>query len=108
MRLNKIQKYAIEHLLNQGKTGLEISKELSISKEDVEKFIEKHSKVTEDNSIPTTSAKVTSKDMMITQTQNKKTNNVAIMTREASEMNDAFKKTVTSSSKQDGIFRPKK
>ena len=107
MRLNKTQKYAIEHLLNTGKNHIEISKELSIPKEDVEKFIEKHQRATTDTNIPTTSAKVTSKDMMITQTQNKKINNVAIMTREASEMNDAFKKISTSKSRQDGIFRPK-
>jgi DNA-directed RNA polymerase specialized sigma subunit len=107
MRLNKTQKYAIEHLLNQNKTSVEIAKELSLEKEDVEKFIEKHSKVSTESTIPTTSAKVTSKDAMITQTQNKKINNVAIMTREAAEMNDQFKKSVKPKSSQEGIFRPK-
>jgi plasmid maintenance system antidote protein VapI len=107
MRLNKIQKYAVEHLLNNGKTGPEIAKELSLPKEEVEKFIEKHSKATEETNIKTTSAKVTSKDMMITQTQNKKINSVAIMTREAAEMNDEFKKSIRPKSSQDGIFRPK-
>lgn len=107
MRLNKTQKYAIEHLLGNNKTSTEIAKELSLEIEDVEKFIEKHSKASKDTNIKTTSAKVTSKDMMITQTQNKKINNVAIMTREAAEMNDQFKKSVKPKSSQEGIFRPK-
>lgn len=107
MRLNKTQKYAIQYLLNENKTSAEISKELGLDSKDVEKFAEKNANTNKDNAVSTTSAKVTSKDLMITKTQNKKINNVAIMTREAAEMNDEFKKSVKAKSVQEGIFRPK-
>jgi hypothetical protein len=48
---------------------------------------------------------------MITQTNNKKINSVAIMTKAASEVNDDFKKKIKSTVSRSGkvsIFRPDK
>jgi hypothetical protein len=78
-----------------------------LDKEDVAKFAEKHTVQNQSDAVPTTSAKVTSKDMMIRHTRDKNVNNVSIMTREAAEMNDSFKKSVKPSVSQEGIFRPK-
>ncbi len=107
MRLGKTQKYAIQYLLNENKTSTEIAKELGLDAKDVEKFAEKNSNTNKENTVSTTSAKVTSKDLMINKTQQKQVNNVSIMTREAAEMNDAFKKNIQTNKSSEGIFRPK-
>jgi hypothetical protein len=45
---------------------------------------------------------------MITQTSGKGTNSVAIMTKQASELGDALKKSHVAPKSSTGIFRPKK
>ena len=88
-RLSKINKYAILWLKSQGKTSDEIHKELDIPIKQIETV---EAENTPKNPITTEStSRKTSKDFMIHETANK-VNSVAIMTKEASSMNDDFKK----------------
>jgi hypothetical protein len=104
-RINKTTIYAIKWLSSQGHNIDYIANELSVSK----KQIEAHT----DHPQPTQvakeeSTKITPKNLMITQTSVKKTNNVAIMTGEASMLSDHIKKNQKATPKhQTGIFRPK-
>lgn len=85
--LNKSQIYAILYLRDVNKLQTEnISQELGISEERLQNFLDT------DYNQYTKVKKPTSKDLMITETSSKKNNSVAIMTREASEMNDETKK----------------
>ena len=111
-RLNKAQNYAILWLNNQGHTSVDIAKELDIQESQVLNIISKNTQNAVKNNLQTTSSpasnKYKSKDLMITDTASK-TRKVAIMTKEASEINDSFKKNTTSapSRKTDkNIFRP--
>lgn len=94
-RLNKTQKYAIQWLMSEGKDSAEIVSELKLPSKPVNNFIAKNNKATSDSSIKTTSGPITSKDLMIRHTNTKQTNNVAVMTKEASEVADDFKKNIT-------------
>jgi hypothetical protein len=94
MRLNKSQKYAIQWMVSQGHEITQIVKELKISTDIVNSFIEKYCKHNQDNSIQTKSGPLTSKDLMIRKTSSKGNNTVAIMTREASQTGDEFKKSL--------------
>lgn len=106
---NKSDVYAIYYLLDNGKDSKFISKELNIAIKIVEDTIAQR-KESQNTKIPTTSSKVTNKDMMIRQTSVKGTNSVAIMTKEASQVNDSFKKTLTnqivSRTSKNAIYRP--
>ena len=93
MRLNKTQKYAIQWMTDNGHSVEEVVKELKLPEKTVSNFVEKHTKVSKESSVKTTSGPVNSKDLMIRHTSSKNDNTVAIMTKEASEVNDAFKKT---------------
>lgn len=85
--LNKSQIYAILYLKDVNKLQIEnISQELGISQERLQSFLDT------DYAQYTKVKKLTSKDLMITETASKKNNSVAIMTKEASEMNDETKK----------------
>ena len=102
-------KYAILYLSGQGIQEKDIAKELGIKLQDVKKYMPPKQK--KDNNIKTTSSKTNSKDLMIMETAGKKTNNVSIMTKSASEVNDAFKKTMpktTSRITKNSIFQMKK
>lgn len=109
MRINKQTSYAINWLLSQNKTPKEISEELDITEKQIINYMEKHN-ITKANTLATKSSKVKSKskDLMIRHTSHKKVNNVAIMTKEASEVNDEMKKKLTSGSNRnaDCIFKP--
>lgn len=94
MRLNKSQKYAIQWMVSQGQEITQIVKELKIPTVEVEKFIEKNCNINKDASIKTTTSRATAKDLMIRHSESKRINNVAIMTKEASEMGDHFKKNM--------------
>lgn len=94
MRLNRSQKYAIQWMVSQGEEVTQIVKELKIPTDVVNKFIEKNCKPNTDNAVKTTSSRATVKDLMITETGSKRTKNVAVMTKEASEVSDTFKKNV--------------
>ena len=89
--LNKSQIYAILYLKDVNNLQIEnISQELNISQERLQSFL--------DNEYPqyTKIKKPTSKDLMITETAGKKSNSVAIMTKEASELNDNNKANMSS------------
>ena len=91
-----------------------ISEELKLSTDQVKKILEKNNKVNKDgSSIKTTQepAVSKSKNMMINTTMGKQSKTVSIMTREASEYNDAKKNTSQAKIEQnrwmkDGIFIP--
>lgn len=88
-----IIKYAVLYLLSQGIQEKDIAKELGLKAKDLKKYIPKESKEPTNN-IKTTSSKTNSKDLMIMETSVKGTKNVSIMTKSASEVNDAFKKSI--------------
>ena len=82
--LSKSQVYAILYLKDVNNLQNEnISQELNISQDRLQDFLDT------DYLQLTKVKKLTSKDLMITETASKKNNSVAIMTKEASELNDA-------------------
>jgi hypothetical protein len=101
--------YAIYYLADSGKQPKDISKELDIGVKLVKDTLDSRPKDNNTN-IPTTSSKTTNKNLMIRETSVKKNNSVAIMTKEASEINDAFKKTLDqhmqSRTAKNAIYRP--
>lgn len=103
-KLNKIQIYAIRWLNSQNHTSEKIAEELKLNIEQVNQTIEKHSKASDEPSITTKKAPVN--NPMITKTSGKGTNNVAIMTQEASSLHDSMKPSLRSTTNQ-SIFRPK-
>jgi hypothetical protein len=87
--LNKSQIYAILYLKDVNNLQIEnIAQELGISQERLQGFLDT------DYHQYTKIKKPTSKDLMITETSAKKANSVAIMTKEASELNDANRATI--------------
>jgi|694.fasta_scaffold07269_12 DNA-binding transcriptional regulator LsrR (DeoR family) len=107
---NNTTKYAILYLVNQGIEQKEIAKELGIKLTEVKKHMPKPVK-DKQNNIRTTSSRTNSKDLMIMETSGKGTKNVSIMTKSASEVNDAFKKTIQqpiSRTTKNSIFQMKK
>lgn len=111
MKLSKSSTYAINWLHSIGKSPSEIAEELKIKGDDVVKYLEKYSPSTHDQLATKASpvSKKSSADLMIRHTRDKKINNVAIMTKEASELNDDLKKKINSNSRErDCIFKPKK
>ena len=107
MKLNKTQSYAIQYLLTQDKNALDISTELKLPVDIVQKYVEKNQIASKENNIPATTSKVTASDLMIRHTRDKKTNSVAIMTKEASELADASKQNNTLKQNSDHIYRPR-
>lgn len=109
-RLNKTQQYAILWLNSQKKNVVEICKELALEEKQVSRVLEKSINVQSEPSVKTASETVkrpSSKDLMIRHTSAKKSNSVAIMTKEASEVNDSAKKSSNYNPKtQKHIFRP--
>lgn len=101
--LSKNQIYAILYLKDVNNLELEnIASELNISKERLENFMDN------DYKLYTKIKPQTSKDLMIRQTMSKKDNTVAIMTREASEMNDGTRpKRLKTSADNPNIYRIK-
>jgi NACalpha-BTF3-like transcription factor len=101
---------AVYYLVDSGLEAKQISKKLGISMKIVKEIIT--TRVQEKNpNIKTTSAKVTSQDLMIRETSVKGTKNVAIMTKAASEVNDEFKKQLNSTisrTARNSIYRPNK
>lgn len=107
--LNPSDMYAIYYLSDNGKDAKSISKELDIGIKLVKDTLS--NRPAENNQqIKTTSAKITSKDKMIRETSAKGIRSVSIMTKEASEINDAFKKSLdqhmSSRTSKNAIYRP--
>jgi hypothetical protein len=109
-RTNKIQKYAALWLSSQGWDLTKIANELSLTNSQVKNVVE-NPEVAAAAAIKTVSSSMgnsPSKNLMINESPGKRS--VSIMTKEASELNDALKsKTVipVSSKIQQGIFRPR-
>jgi hypothetical protein len=109
-RLNKTQIYAIRWLHSQGKNNEQIADELDISNTQVNKTLEQNtSSKTDKESIKTAKEPASrSQKLMIRETATKKTNNVSIMTKEASELNDQLKQqTAKHPLTEKAIFRPR-
>lgn len=104
MRRNKKQEYAILWLHSQNTKPAEIADELNIPIDKVESAIRINSEPVQ------TKKKKSSKtrDLMINKTSNKGTKSVAIMTGEASALNDELKKKQQARIKdtQDYIHKP--
>lgn len=104
-RTNKIQKYAALWLNAQGNTAEDIAKELDLTEKQVASVLQNADK---SNAIRTKTEPVgssPSKNLMIRETANKK-KHVAIMTKEASMLNDDAKtKTGKSAKIQQNIFK---
>lgn len=108
-RLNKLQIYSIRWLHSQNKDTKFIANDLELTEKQVSSAIEKFG-TNNDTKLKTSTSKV-SKNLMISETSNKKSKNVSIMTKEASMQNDAIiskhnKQTNNAHNKY--IFRPKK
>lgn len=105
-------KYAVYYLSDSGMDPAKIAKELKLKVKDVRDIINnKQNDNNSTNNIKTTSSKVTSKNLMITETAAKGTKSVAIMTKAASEVNDEFKKKMSSTQSRtakNAIFKPNK
>lgn len=114
-RLTKSEIYAIRWLSSQGKNIVEISNELKLSEQQVKRTVEKnHVTSKTKNNIKTTTEKTNKtnvKDLIITKTASKNINSVAVMTKEASEVSDAHRKsnnnTSISKAFKNSIYRPK-
>lgn len=109
-RPSKAQQYAILWLNSQNMTTQQIAEELSISEKQVQSAVEKHTPPAEP-AIQTAKQPVgtRSQNLMIRQTSGKKTNTVAIMTGEASMLNDSLKdKSQQQRNTDKYIFRPNK
>jgi len=109
-KITKIQKYAMLWLHSQGQESESIAKELNIELKSVNHTLEKATNTKGSDKIQTTSevvGKSSSKDLMIRHTSSKKNNSVAIMTKEASEVNDHARPANTANPRnQKHIFRP--
>lgn len=93
-KLNKTQEYAILYMLSQNKTTPEIIAELKITEDSLTKFVEKNTKANASKDLKVKSSRVKSKDLMINTTSVKGNKSVSIMTKEASQVNDDFKKQI--------------
>lgn len=87
-KLSKVNRYAILWLKSQGLSSEVIRKELGVTLKQIESV--ELTQTTQQAQTDSNNRK-TSKDFMIHETANK-VNSVAIMTKEASSMNDDFKK----------------
>jgi DNA-binding transcriptional regulator GbsR (MarR family) len=107
-RTSKSNKYAVLWLNHSGMNADDIATELGMELKQVVSVLEKNINTTSENSVKTTSEPVstTPKDLMIRHTSNKKTNSVAIMTKEASELSDSKRNQTTNPNIQKHIFRP--
>lgn len=108
-RQNKTQVYAIQWLNSQNKSPEEIAHELKLELSNVVAILEKNHTQQESPKLKTKKSSTKSSSLMITETSAKKSKNVAIMTKEASEYNDSIKKNMVqhNSQTQKAIFRPK-
>ena len=103
MNNNLIKRYAVLWLNSQGNDLDTISESLDMSKASIKRIVklyadtapqkqEETEETEEKSSTTTTSSRQTAKDFMINQTSGKGSSGVTIMTKTASERNDASKK----------------
>lgn len=107
-KITNTKKYAILWLDSQGKNSKEISSELKISLDDISTVLLSYKNQNTENKNDVVS-RIKTGDLMITHTAGKKVNNVAIMTKEASEHSDANKNNVPPKGREfnNSIYRPK-
>jgi predicted DNA-binding protein YlxM (UPF0122 family) len=92
MKLSKQKIYAINWLYTNRYSIEDIAKELNIKIDTIQDYIT-NTEIKPESVLGVKSQPVkSSKDLMIRHTKEKKTNNVSIMTREASSFNDNAKK----------------
>lgn len=109
MKLSKSTMYAINWLYSNSKSIENIAEELGLQVDTVQEHIEKNHVPNPANLANKSEPVKSSKDLMIRHTKEKQTNNVSIMTREASAYNDDAKKKLSRKVKpQDHIFNPNK
>ncbi len=113
--IKKNQTYSILWLNSQGWDNEKIMQELTVSNDQIKKTLEKYEIINQDSkkNIKTTSSVSRSKNLMITETSGKRQKTIAIMTKEASELNDELKKTnvlpnLNKQKIEKNIFRPSK
>ena len=117
-RLSKTQIYAIRWLESQKSTVPQIAKELKLKDSQIASTISRNKKEIEvekekpSSAIKTkTSSTSHSKNLMITNTSSKQMKNVAIMTAEASQYNDATRQSrqaqTPKPNQKQHIFRPR-
>ena len=109
IELDETQIFAIYYLADSGLTPTNIAKKLSVPLKNVKDSLANREK-SQSEAIQTTSSKVNSKNLMITETAGKGNNSVAIMTKAASEVNDSYKqnmdRNVCSRTAKNAIYRP--
>lgn len=105
-KISKSQVYAVQWLVQQDKSIEEISTELNLTSKQVSSIITDNNIQKQEQNTIVSPPKI--KDVMINQTAVKRTNSVAIMTKEASEIADEARKKMPGNSidQQKGIFRP--
>jgi hypothetical protein len=108
-KLNKVQNYAILWLSYKGNSPEQIAEELSIDTKQVNTFLEKQTKATDNPNIKTTSSVVgdKNKNLMIMETSVKRNKSVAIMTKDASAQGDEIKKKTSARNTNKNIFKPR-
>jgi ParB-like chromosome segregation protein Spo0J len=115
-RLSKLEIYSILWLDYINKSIPDISKELKVDETKIKNVLEKNKKINDpkDTKIKSGSesmGRIQAKDLMIRETIAKKTNNVSIMTQQASAAFEEMQKLSTSTTKNrndSNIFRPNK
>lgn len=104
-RLKKSEQYAILYMLEHNKNDSEIIKELKISQSALDQFKEKHLAPNEENNVKTTTSNISkAKDLMITKTSVKNNSGVSIMTKEASEVGDAFRQKMPTKNRNESVI----
>lgn len=104
-RLKKSEQYAILYMLEHNKNDSEIIKELKITQAVLDQFKEKHLTPNQDNNVKTTKSNTSkAKDLMITKTSEKKNSGVSIMTKEASQVGDAFRQNMQTKNRNESII----
>ena len=101
-KISKVKEYAIRWLFSQQHDVASIVKEVGVAEASVQSMVDQ---IIMENP----PKKITSPDLMIRHTSSKGLNSVSIMTREASEINDANRKPGTQGRDLNkSIFKPKK
>ncbi|NBX73263.1 MAG: hypothetical protein EBQ89_03075 [Alphaproteobacteria bacterium] len=99
-KISKNNIYAIKYLFSQNFTLEQIAAETNLSIDSIQAIVESENLIK-------TNQQPTAKDLMINKTAVKKNNTVAIMTQEASMMNDHNKTKLSHLQKSpDHIFKP--
>ena len=111
-KISKVQKYAILWLSSQNHSIENISKELGLNEKQISTIVNKSEQ--QKPSIQTTKSSVSSsrsQNLMIRETAGKRTKSVAIMTKEASMLNDDYKNKIPVDQQKNTdkyIYRPNK